>query len=155
MKRILPIILTILVAGLTAAAVALASPAIKVGTLFTGTTAHKHYSLSVSAKCSVKKCPKTANEVLITVTAGSRSNKSDPCMFAGYGLPLAKISSGKFSGKQSFIEPNGPSISFSVKGKFTSATKVSGTVVGSKSCGGTDTFRLTGKVVVAPSGPTG
>jgi hypothetical protein len=153
-KRILPIILTILVAGLTAAAVALASPAIKVGTLFAGTTAHKHYSLSVAAKCSVKSCSKTANEVLITVTAGSRSNKSDPCMFAGYGLPLTKISGGTFSGKQSFIEPNGPSISFLVKGKFTSATKLSGTVVGSKSCGGTDTFKLTGKVVRAPSGPT-
>jgi len=154
-KRILPIILTILVAGLTAAAVALASPAIKVGTLFTGTTAHKRYSLSVSARCSVKKCPTAANEVLITVTAGSRTNKSAPCLFAGYSLGLEKISSGKFSGKQSFIEPNGPAVSFSVNGKFSAATKVTGTVVGSKSCGGTDTFSLTGKVLVAPSGATG
>jgi hypothetical protein len=154
-KRILPIILTILVAALTATAIALAAPNVKVGTLYSGSTAHKHYSISVSAKCSVKKCPKTANEVLITVTAGSRSNTTDPCMFAGYGLPLTKVSGGKFSGKQSFIEPNGPAVSFAVTGKFISATKVAGTIVGSKSCGGTDTFSLKGKVVSTHTGPTG
>ena len=154
MKKILPIIITILVAALTAAAVALAAPTIKVGTLFAGSTAHKRYAISVSAKCSVAKCSKTANEVLVTVTAGKRSNPNGACQFAGYGLPLTKISGGKFSGKQSFFEPKGP-VSFSVSGKFASATKVSGTVVGSKSCGGTDTFSLTGKVVSAPSGPTG
>jgi hypothetical protein len=154
-KRILPIILTLLVAALTAAAVALAAPNVKVGTLYSGTTTHKHYAISLSAKCSMKKCPKTANEVLITVTAGQRSNASDPCMFAGYGLPLAKVAGGKFSGKQSFIEPNGPPISFSVTGKFTSATKVAGTIVGAKSCGGKDTFSLKGKVVSTHTGPTG
>jgi hypothetical protein len=152
-KRTLPTILAILVAALTVAAAALAAVSVKPGTTFSGTTAHKHYAISVGAKCSTKKCS-TANAALVIVTAGSRRAPStSACEFAGYALPLAKISSGKFSATQKFFEPKGP-VSFTVSGKFTSATKVTGTVVGSQSCGGKDTFSLKGRPNTGPTGLT-
>jgi hypothetical protein len=159
-KRTLPVILTILVAVLTAAAVALAAGSFKVklGTAFQGSSVHKHYAISVGAKCSVKKCS-SANSVLVTITAGNRHAINSPCLFAGYALPLAKIANAKFKTNETFAEPKGP-ITFTVTGKFTSATKVTGTIVGSKSCGGTDTFTMKGHVVKTPApvgatGPTG
>ena len=154
MKRTLSSILIILVAALTAAAVALAAASVKPGTTFAGTTAHKHYAISVGAKCSKKGCA-SANSALVIVTAGSRSTPIAGCEFAGYALPLAKVSCGKFTATQRFIEPNGSQISFAVTGKFTSAIKVTGTIVASKSCGGKDTFSLKGRPGTGPTGPSG
>jgi hypothetical protein len=149
MRKSLALSILFTAAALVVTAVALAATP-KGALVFTGTSAHKHYRVSISTGCAVtaKKCP-IATAVVLTVTAGSRARPVTGCPYGGYELPTGKLKNGKFTTSTEFLVQR-KVIKFNASGTFTAALKVQGSVTGPSACGGTDSFSLKGAKPAAP-----
>jgi hypothetical protein len=154
MRKLLTLSILFTAAALLVTVVALAATP-KGDLVFTGTSAHKHYRVSISTGCAVtaKKCP-SATAVVLTVTTGSRAKPIAGCPFGGYELPTGKLKNGTFTTATEFLVA-GKKIKFKASGTFTSPLKVQGSITGPSACGGTDSFSLKGAKPAAPSTTTG
>jgi hypothetical protein len=147
MRKILAI--TTFLATVAALAASIALAATPTGSLFfTGSTAHGSYHVAITTSCSGKKCT-AATSAAAAIKAGNAIHPKKGCPYGGYGLPTAKIKQGKFSAATEFVVA-GKLLKFSVSGTFTAANKVKGTVSGISACGGSDTFKITGKHITLP-----
>jgi hypothetical protein len=111
---------------------------------------HGKFTLYINTQCATiatTGCKGASGHITGRIGLGVTMDKaSKKCPYAGieedFGLPFEN---------GSFVEKTGVyAVSFSVTGRFTSATHVVGTVVATNSCGGTDTFSLKASNTVAP-----
>src|ERR1700689_297809 len=119
MRKPLAVSIFFTAAALLVTAVALAATP-KGDLVFTGTTAHDHYAVSVSTGCAAaaKTCP-SATAVVIDVTAGSRKKAIAGCPYGTFALPIGKLNSaGKFTTAGKFPVQS-EVISFKASGTFT------------------------------------
>jgi hypothetical protein len=113
------------------------------GSTFTGQSKHKHYGITLQPECFSSGCTKVTS-VGVQVTIGNPKHPGGTCIYGTFQLGNARLHGGSFSSSgEAFAGAR--TFKLKVIGKFTSSTRVHGTVFGPKVCGASDTYRLVEK----------